>query len=223
MKVIILRFNFFRTSSKNQLSFTNIEHGAHCLYAFMATLLVRSSSEASTSATALNVPRRRGRPGGGLGVQVAHRLQAAVRIPIPSCSSVAAFAEKISSQAAEDFNVTGLSVGVVCNHSVVFVGGVGLADAHAGTPATEHTLYQVASNTKAFTAMVALQMVQEGKLNLDAPARDANAAWRVADEYGSASITPRDMMSHRTARTRVQHPNLLRRLLGSCLPCLCTT
>ena len=33
---------------------------------------------------------------------------------------------------------------------------------------------QVASNSKAFTAMVALQMQQEGLLDIDAPARDAN-------------------------------------------------
>jgi len=50
--------------------------------------------------------------------------------------------------------------------------------------------------------MVALQMHQEGLLDLDAPARDANPGWRTSDAYASASITPRDMMSHRTGLPR---------------------
>ena len=50
--------------------------------------------------------------------------------------------------------------------------------------------------------MVALQMHQEGLLDLDAPARDANPGWRTSDAFASASITPRDMMSHRTGLPR---------------------
>jgi hypothetical protein len=50
--------------------------------------------------------------------------------------------------------------------------------------------------------MVALQMHQEGLLDIDAPARNANPGWRVLDNYASAAITPRDMMSHRTGLPR---------------------
>ena len=120
----------------------------------------------------------------------------------PPCSAVADFARQAAEQAMADFNVTGLSLGVVCNHSVVFQGGFGHADVAKGVPATEHTLFQVASNTKAFTAMVALQMQEEGLLSLDAPVRDADPTWRTLDSYASASITPRDLMSHRTGLPR---------------------
>ena len=50
--------------------------------------------------------------------------------------------------------------------------------------------------------MVALQMHQEGLIDLDGPARNANPAWRTSDTFASASITPRDMMSHRTGLPR---------------------
>ena len=55
---------------------------------------------------------------------------------------------------AQGFNVTGMSVGVVCNHSVAYVGGFGWADAEATPkqPASKSTLYQVASNSKAFVS-----------------------------------------------------------------------
>jgi CubicO group peptidase (beta-lactamase class C family) len=85
---------------------------------------------------------------------------------------VAAFAEQVASAAVKAFNVTGLSLGVVCNHSTVYVGGFGFEDREQRVPATADTLYQVASNSKAFTAMVALQMAGEGRLSLDGPARD---------------------------------------------------
>ena len=53
---------------------------------------------------------------------------------------------QIANQAIKDFNVTGLSVGVVCNHSVVFTGGFGMADVAAKIPASADTLFQVVTN-----------------------------------------------------------------------------
>ena len=120
----------------------------------------------------------------------------------PPCSEVAAFAKATAATALRDFNVTGLAIGVVCNHSVVFTGGFGFANAEHSIAATENTLFQIASNSKAFTAMVNLQLVQEGRLRLDAPVRDADPSWRVLDAYGAAAITPRDLLSHRTGLPR---------------------
>ena len=82
--------------------------------------------------------------------------------PPPACSEVAAFAQKAATAAMTAFNVTGLSLGVVCNHTVVFADGFGFADIENKKAATADTLFQIASNTKAFTAMVGLQMVEEG-------------------------------------------------------------
>ena len=53
---------------------------------------------------------------------------------------------QIANQAIKDFNVTGLSVGVVCNHSVVFTGGFGMADVAAKIPVSADTLFQVVTN-----------------------------------------------------------------------------
>lgn len=114
------------------------------------------------------------------------------------CATVAAFAAQVAEEARVAFNVTGLSVGVVCNHSVAFAGGFGLANKEAGYQADEHSLYQIASNTKAFTATVALQLEEQKLLDLDAPIRQANPAFRMIDPAGSEMLTPRDLLSHRT-------------------------
>lgn len=45
----------------------------------------------------------------------------------------------------------------------------GMADAVAGVPMREDTLFQVASMTKALTSTAVLQLVERGKLDLDAP------------------------------------------------------
>eukprot|EP00937_MAST-01D_sp_MAST-1D-sp2_P004136 g4136.t1 len=122
--------------------------------------------------------------------------------PPPPCSAVAAFAKQVAERAVADFNVTGLGLGVVCNHSVAFTGGFGFADVESREAVTADTLFQVASNSKAFTATVNLQLVDEGRLDLDAPARDADPRFRVLDAYGSAALTPRDLLSHRTGLPR---------------------
>ena len=120
----------------------------------------------------------------------------------PPCSAVAAFVSEAAEEARIAFNVTGLSVGVICNHSVAFAGGFGLADKAAGRKATADSLYQVASNSKAFTATIALQLEEEGKLSLDAPLREANPAFRFLDKAGNEDLALRDLLSHRTGLPR---------------------
>ena len=137
----------------------------------------------------------------GAGIRAAH-VARRQRVPPPRCSEVAAFVEGVAAKALADFNVTGIAVGVVCNHTVAFIGGFGFADAASGTKATADTLWQVASNSKAFTSMLALQLAEEGAMDIDAPAAHAMSAWRTSDAYATASITPRDMMSHRTGLPR---------------------
>ena len=115
-----------------------------------------------------------------------------------ACETLAAFAAQVAEETRVAFNVTGMSLGVVCNHSVVFAGGFGLADKAAGHRADEHSLYQIASNTKAFTATLALQLEEQRLLDLDAPIRQANPAFTMTDPSGSEILTPRDLLSHRT-------------------------
>ena len=45
----------------------------------------------------------------------------------------------------------------------------GHADDLAGTPMGEDTVFQIASMTKAIVSVGAMQLVEQGRLNLDAP------------------------------------------------------
>jgi CubicO group peptidase (beta-lactamase class C family) len=66
-------------------------------------------------------------------------------------------------------HVPGVSVGVVENGEYEWGGGFGLADLEDNAPASERTLYRLASISKSLTATAAMQLWERGKLDLDAP------------------------------------------------------
>ncbi|HWT01253.1 MAG TPA: serine hydrolase domain-containing protein [Pyrinomonadaceae bacterium] len=64
-------------------------------------------------------------------------------------------------------HIPGLSLAVVKDGKVVKMRGYGLASVELGVPATEESVYQLASMTKSFTATAVMMLVEEGKLGLD--------------------------------------------------------
>jgi serine beta-lactamase-like protein LACTB len=66
-------------------------------------------------------------------------------------------------------HIPGLSVAVVENGEYKWAGGYGFADLENNVPASEHTLFRLASISKSLTATAALQLWERGKLDLDAP------------------------------------------------------
>lgn len=63
-------------------------------------------------------------------------------------------------------NTVGLSVGLSHNGKVIFSKGYGLANIASGKPATDSTIYAIASISKFITAITTMKLVEEGKLNL---------------------------------------------------------
>jgi serine beta-lactamase-like protein LACTB, mitochondrial len=66
-------------------------------------------------------------------------------------------------------HVPGLSVAVVENGEYEWAQGFGFADLENNAPASEHTLFRLASMSKPLTATAAMQLWERGKLDLDAP------------------------------------------------------
>lgn len=76
----------------------------------------------------------------------------------------AAIASEMSRQ-----NIPGLSVAVVTNNSLRWSNGYGFADLENFVPAKAGTVYRLASISKPITAVAVMQLVERGKLDLDAP------------------------------------------------------
>ncbi len=65
--------------------------------------------------------------------------------------------------------VSGLSIGVKRGPDLLLAQGYGLADLDNQVPAGPHTVYQIGSVTKQFTAAAIMQLVDSGAIGLDDP------------------------------------------------------
>jgi len=102
----------------------------------------------------------------------------------------------------EDWNCPGIGVGIVEGDKLVFFREYGYRDYEKKLPFTPTTLFQIASNTKLFTAVAAGLLVEEGKLTWDKPVRDSVAAIQFYNDELNNTVTLRDMLAHRTGITR---------------------
>lgn len=67
------------------------------------------------------------------------------------------------------WKVPGMAAGVARNGQIVWMKGFGYGDLEARQPVTPDTVFHLASLTKPFAAVVLLQLVESGQLDLDAP------------------------------------------------------
>lgn len=88
----------------------------------------------------------------------------------------------------------GVAVAIVEGDRIVHVSGYGLAG--RDRPMTPQTPLYIGSVSKSFTALVVMQLVEEGALDLDTPVRDILPWFAVADPEASAAITVRHLLHH---------------------------
>ncbi len=102
----------------------------------------------------------------------------------------------------KDWNAPGVGVGIVYKDKLVFAKGYGYRDYDKKLPITENTLYQIASNTKLFTATAIGLLVEEGKMEWDKPIKNYVPSIKFFNNELDNTITIRDMLAHRTGISR---------------------
>jgi len=75
-------------------------------------------------------------------------------------------------------------------------GAAGVLNKATGVTATPDSVFQIGSITKLWTATLVLQLVDEGKVDLDEPVRTYLPEFRIADEAAAAEITVRQLLNH---------------------------
>ncbi len=99
--------------------------------------------------------------------------------------------------------VTGMSIALVDGQNVVMTAGFGWASRERQVPASAQTAYRVGSISKLFTALATMQLVEQGKLDLDAPITKVLPSFRIVDPFPDAEpITLRQLMCHRSGLVR---------------------
>lgn len=81
---------------------------------------------------------------------------------------LAAF-EKRLEQLRKRYHIPGISAGIVNEQQLVWKQGFGYADVGRQIKPDEYTVYQIASVTKTFGAIIFMQQVEAGKVSLDDP------------------------------------------------------
>lgn len=93
---------------------------------------------------------------------------------------------------------------VVADHGrILWAKAFGYADVEAHKRASTRTLFQAASISKPVAASAAMQLVQEGALNLDAPVNSTLKSWRLPDSplTKDAPVTLRGLLTHTAGLT----------------------
>ncbi|MBK8098156.1 MAG: serine hydrolase [Planctomycetes bacterium] len=109
--------------------------------------------------------------------------------------------ERIDAMVVEEAmtrGVPGLGVTIVANGQVLMCRGYGVADVRTSSPVTSATVFNIASVTKPLTAILALDLVDRGVLDLDTRARTL-LAWLPAS---FADITVAQLLSHTSGIVR---------------------
>lgn len=87
--------------------------------------------------------------------------------------------------------IPGMSAAIADGDRIVWARGFGQADVERGIDATSDTIYPIASLTKPYAATVMLQLVEEGRVDLDTP-----VALYGIDIERSGPVTIRHLLSH---------------------------
>jgi len=98
----------------------------------------------------------------------------------------------------EMYHVPGVSIAVIHNGNIDWIKGYGIRKRGNPEPVDTTTLFQAASISKPVSAVLALQMVNKGLLNLDENINRKLQSWRIPENEftKSDSITLRRLLSH---------------------------
>ncbi|HJS47902.1 MAG TPA: serine hydrolase [Gemmatimonadales bacterium] len=122
------------------------------------------------------------------------------------------------------FEIPGLAVAIVKDGQVVLARGYGIRRQGNGAPVDQATHFGIASNTKAFTALALGLLVEEGKVEWDAPVTRYLPEFQLWDPWVTRELTVRDLLVHRSGfslgagdllwwpPTTYDRPEIMRRL-----------
>jgi len=123
--------------------------------------------------------------------------------------------------ARKAWDVPGVALAIVKDDKTIYLGGHGVRELGKPEPVTEHTTFQIASTTKAFTSAAMAMLVDEGKMNWDDPVRKHLDYFRLENAQADALVTLKDVVTHRTGlprhdllwvRTGLTREELIRRM-----------
>lgn len=128
-------------------------------------------------------------------------LSAAAVRPLPASFDVAAI-ESQAEQLTWGSRVPGISMSIVQGGQIMSARGYGVTDISNPEPVDAHTVFRLASLSKAFAGTMAGLLVQDGTLRWDSRIVDYVPSFALRNPAATAEVTVADVLSHRVGLTR---------------------
>ncbi|HXM47271.1 MAG TPA: serine hydrolase [Pyrinomonadaceae bacterium] len=96
------------------------------------------------------------------------------------------------------YKTPGVSIALINEGRIEWARGYGVLEAGGKEPVTPETLFQAASISKSLSAMLALRLVEQGKLGLDSDVNERLVSWKVPESEFTKEqkVTLRRLLAH---------------------------
>lgn len=101
-------------------------------------------------------------------------------------------------QVIKDYEIPGLSIGIVRNDSVIFSKGYGNLEISKERKVDENTIFGIGSISKSFTALTLGILVDEGEIDWDDKVKEYLPYFELYAPYVTDNFTIRDLLTHRS-------------------------
>ena len=118
-------------------------------------------------------------------------LPAAQSPPSAKFDAVIALAEA----KMKEFRIPGVAIGIVDNGTIT-TRGLGVTNIEEPLAVTDHTVFPIASISKTFAATAMMRLVEQGKVDLQAPVRKYLPDFKVRDELVARDVTIWNLLTH---------------------------
>ena len=105
--------------------------------------------------------------------------------------------ERMAQQLVAGQRVPGLAMAIVHNGRILSARGYGITDTRAAEPVDAHTVFRLASLSKAFAGTMTGLLVNDGTLRWDSKLTHYLPNFQLNDPYAAQQITVADLLSHR--------------------------
>ncbi|RLD24427.1 MAG: serine hydrolase [Bacteroidetes bacterium] len=105
--------------------------------------------------------------------------------------------DKYFVQALTDWQVPGMAVAIVKDGEIIFAKGYGVLEEGKNNKVDAHSMFAIASNTKAFVSASLAHLVWEEKISWDDKVVSHLPYFELYDAYSTHETTLRDILSHR--------------------------
>ena len=128
--------------------------------------------------------------------------QAPQKLPAARVKQTLADYQRWLNRVAQRDAVAGLATAVVIDGKVVYEGTIGYTDATTKDPITPHTVFRLASLSKAFATAITGLLVDDGKLGWDTKLLDVLPYFKLKDMQAAAQATVGDILGQRLGLPR---------------------